>query len=345
MAGVAGRVAAFGEPLVMVDYNSWAGRLNPEKEAPYRAVAGVPLKFQGQVIGTLSVMDNRTDKVFRPEDVQLLELLAPQVTVWIRNARLYQELQDRIEAQRLAESHLVRSARLAAIGEMAAGVAHELNNPLTTVIGFAELVLGELPEGSPLRVDLELVLRESQRARQVVRGLLDFSRPVENLRMRVNINDLVNDVLNLVNHLLNTGDIEANIDLYDHLPWISVDPSQIKQVLLNLVHNAIQAMPDGGTLGVRTSQLDLDGREWLTIAVRDTGVGIPIEYMDRIFEPFFTTRPAGQGTGLGLSVSYGIVTEHEGFIDVQSQPGQGSSFTVYLPMEITRDKEVVATHA
>ncbi len=158
MAGVAGRVAAFGEPLVVHDYRSWNGRLHPEKVAPFRTASGVPLKFQGQVIGTLVLMDDRPDWVFKEEHIQLLQLLAPQVTVWIRNARLYQELQERIQAQKTAENHLIRSARLAAVGEMAAGVAHELNNPLTTVTGFVELVLDELPADSPNRQDLELVL-------------------------------------------------------------------------------------------------------------------------------------------------------------------------------------------
>ncbi|RPI30212.1 MAG: GAF domain-containing protein, partial [Chloroflexota bacterium] len=336
MAGVAGRVAAFGEPLVVDDYNTWKGRLYPEREAPFKTVAGVPLKFKGQVIGTLTVIDDRPGWSFRPEDVQLLELLAPLVTVWIRNARLYQELQERIEAQRLAESRLIRSARLAAVGEMAAGVAHELNNPLTTVTGFVELVLEELPPDSPHRNDLEMVLRESQRARGVVRRMLDFSRPVENRRVRTDANELVNDVLVLVRHLARTGGVDIITELIPGLPWISVDPSQIKQVLLNLVHNAIQAMPKGGVLKVFTSLSQSgggkEGQDWLTIAVSDTGEGISRQNIDRIFEPFFTTRPAGTGTGLGLSVSYGIVTDHGGYIEVESQPGEGSCFTVFLPL-------------
>ena len=336
-SGVAGRVAALGEPLVVPDYNSWAGRLFPDKEAPFKSVAGVPLKFQGQVIGTLTVIDNRPDWSFTPEHVQLLELLAPQVTVWIRNARLYQELQERIEAQHAAENRLIRSARLAAVGEMAAGVAHELNNPLTTVAGFVELVLEELPPDSPHRADLELVLRESQRARTVVRRLLDFSRPVENRRIRSDINELVKDVLSLVNHLLRTGGVETVSEYGVDLPWVPVDPGQIKQVLLNLVHNAIQAMPGGGSLriktGLVTNGVGVDKHVWVTVSVADTGEGINSLNMERIFEPFFTTRPAGKGTGLGLSVSYGIVTDHGGYIEVESQVGVGSCFTVFLPLE------------
>lgn len=333
MAGVAGRVAAFGEPLVVRDYNSWNGRLYPERQAPFHTVAGVPLKFKGEVIGTLMVIDDRTDWVFGPEHIKLLEMLAPQVTVWIRNARLYQELQERIEAQRMAENRLIRSARLAAVGEMAAGVAHELNNPLTTVTGFVELVLEELPPDSPHRPDLELVLRESQRARGVVRRLLDFSRPPENRKVRTDMNELINDTLSLVRHLLRVGGVDLRLNLAEGLPWASVDPAQMKQVLLNLVHNAIQAMPDGGKLKIRTGRARHEGRDWLTVCIRDSGEGISSDNLQRIFEPFFSTRPAGSGTGLGLSVSYGIITEHGGFIEVDSKVGQGSCFTIYLPLE------------
>jgi signal transduction histidine kinase len=331
MAGVAGRVAAFGEPLVVGDYRSWSGRLHPEKEAPFSSAAGVPLKFQGQVIGTLVLIDDRPDWVFKDEHIQLLQLLAPQVTVWIRNARLYQELQERIQAQKVAENRLIRSARLAAVGEMAAGVAHELNNPLTTVSGFVELVLDELPADSPHRPDLELVLKESQRARGVVRRLLDFSRPVENQRVSSDLNELIGDSLALIHHLAHTGGVEICLELGEKLPWVSVDPAQIKQVLLNLGHNAIQAMPQGGSMQVSSGQASRDDHEWVYVTVSDNGVGISPENLERIFEPFFTTRPSGSGTGLGLSVSYGIVTEHAGFIEVESQPGKGSRFTVYLP--------------
>jgi signal transduction histidine kinase/putative methionine-R-sulfoxide reductase with GAF domain len=346
MAGVAGRVAAFGEPLVISDYNNWVGRLQPDQPAPFRVVAGVPLKYGDQstdsvqVIGTLTVLDDRPGKVFLAEDVQLLELLAPQVAVSIRNARLYQELQERIKAQRLAETRLLRSARLAAVGEMAASVAHELNNPLTTVVGFVELTLEDIPADMSIRPDLELVMREAQRARDVVRRLLDFSRPVENVRVRTDINELVRETLTLIKHQIRTYGVMLQVDFASNLPWVLVDPNQIKQVLLNLVHNALQAMSpevsgsSGGDLLLATSRQQHEGREWVTLAVRDSGVGISPENQERIFEPFYTTRASGSGTGLGLSISYGIITDHGGFIEVESAPGEGSCFTAYLPVDV-----------
>jgi signal transduction histidine kinase len=139
--------------------------------------------------------------------------------------------------------------------------------------------------------------------------------------------------LALVHHLVRTHGVEIQIELWDGLPKITVDPNQIKQVLLNLVHNALQAMPAGGILSLRTAPVEREGMKWVTVSVRDTGEGITPENLKRIFEPFFTTRPTGGGTGLGLSISYGIITDHGGFIDVDTQVGQGSCFTIYLPLD------------
>jgi two-component system NtrC family sensor kinase len=329
-------MAVNGQSLAVDDYESWSGGLRLGNPPPFTAVAGVPLKYKDKVIGTLTISHDEPNRGFDPNDIRLLELLAPQVAVSVRNARLYQALQKHMEAERVAKDRLVRSARLAAVGELSAGVAHELNNPLTTVAGFVELVLEDLPEDSPHRVDLELVLKEARRAREVVRRLLDFSRPGEGFRVRADINDLIGDVLALINHLLHTRAIELKTELQEDLTWIQVDRDQIKQVLLNLVHNAIHAMPRGGILTLKTSSYTRNRDPGIRMQVTDTGIGISPEHIERLFEPFFTTRPPGQGTGLGLSVSYGIVTDHGGQIDVESSPGKGSTFTVWLPEQSQR---------
>jgi signal transduction histidine kinase len=329
--GVAGHMAVEGKPIMVSDYNAWSGRLKLGNPAPFTAVAGVPLKYKGKVIGTLTISSDFVGRGFDPEDVQLLELLAPQVAVSVRNARLYQELQALMKAERQAKDHLVRSGRLAAVGELAAGVAHELNNPLTTVAGFVELVLEDLPEDSQHRPDLELVLREAHRAREVVRRLLDFSRPGEGFRVRSDLNDLIQDVVVLIRHLTHTSGIEIEQTLQEDLPLVRVDPDEIKQVFLNLIHNAIHAMPRGGLLKIQTQPRVERSQSGVLVRVIDNGIGIPAEVKDRLFEPFFTTRPPGKGTGLGLSVSYGIVTDHGGTIEVDSRLNQGSVFSVWLP--------------
>lgn len=244
-----------------------------------------------------------------------------------------QELQARISAQREAEARLIQAAKLAAVGEMAAGVAHELNNPLTTVVGFTELALEDLPIDSAARADLDLVLKEARRARSVVRRLLDFSRQAETVRVKADLNEIVDDVLMLTKHLMHTSNVQAEIRLGENLSWVLVDRNQIKQVVINLVNNALYAMPDGGRLVVETAEQERYNRKWITLTVRDTGIGIPSENLERIFEPFFTTRGDRGGTGLGLSVTYGIVTDHSGMIEVESKLNSGSTFIVWLPLD------------
>jgi signal transduction histidine kinase len=238
-----------------------------------------------------------------------------------------------MEAQHDAENRLVQAAKLAAVGEMAAGVAHELNNPLTTVAGFAELVLDDLPPESPQRTDLELVLREATRARNVVRRLLDFARQSESVRVRADLNEVIEDVSALTRHLFETNRIDFSMQLQKNLPWVLMDRDQIKQVVLNLLHNALHAMPTGGTLSVTTDTRQKNEQDWVLMAVQDNGKGITPSDLARIFEPFFTTKANEGGTGLGLAVSYGIITDHQGFIDVDSTPNQGACFNVWLPLE------------
>ncbi|HUF39999.1 MAG TPA: ATP-binding protein [Anaerolineales bacterium] len=328
--GVAGRVAESGEPLVVDDYDAWPGKPPGETPDGITTVAGVPLRYKGVLIGTLSVFDNQPGRVFTGEDVHLLELLADRIAISIRNARLFQELGERIKAQRAAESRMVEAARLAAIGELAASIAHELNNPLTTINGFSELLLEEFPEGSRQRENMELVLAEARRARDVVRRLLDFSRREEHVKRPVDLTETVSEVLALTQPLAAIQRVEFQFESWDELPRVYGDRSQLRQVVQNLVTNAIQAMPDGGTLQITTGLENGAGRA--VISFRDTGIGVAAAYRGRIFEPFFTTKPVGSGTGLGLSISRNIVSEHGGEIRVESEEGAGACFTVVLPI-------------
>jgi signal transduction histidine kinase len=343
--GIVMRVAATGQSMLINDVSQDPFYL-PIPDWDAGSEMCVALKDGNQVLGVVDV-ESRRKNAFSQNDMLVLESLAGILASVISNVEQFQklqmtvnqlqatreELQERIAAQHMAESRLVQAAKLAAVGEMAAGIAHELNNPLTTVSGFTELTLEDLPNDSPLHADLELVLRESNRARDVVRRLLDFSRQSESIRARSNMNEIVTDVLALVNHLLHTSGIQIFTDLADGLPLVSVDRNQVKQVILNLIHNALHAMPDGGELHINTAQCSRDHHDWLTVAVTDSGTGISPENLERIFEPFFTTRAKDGGTGLGLSVSYGIVAEHGGFIEAESQVGRCSVFTVWLPIE------------
>ncbi len=327
--GIAGWVVATGETLAVEDYNALPKR-SSVYPAAFRAVVCVPLKFRDEVLGVLTVYDSREGRMFDQDEVALLELLAPQVAIAIRNALLYRELTARMEAQAKAEREMIRSARLAAVGELAAAVAHELNNPLTTVTGFVELALEDLPPDSQTAEDLTLVLEEAHRARNIVRRLLDFARRSEPVRIATDLNDLLHETLALVKHLMATSGVTLRLDLAETLPLVDVDRSEMKQVFLNLITNALQTMPHGGVLHIRTFVEDREGKSWAVVQVADTGEGMTPEQQMRVFDPFFSLKQSGPS--LGLSASYSIVQKHGGVLDVQSEKNKGSVFTVRLPI-------------
>jgi signal transduction histidine kinase len=344
MDGVPGQVLRLGRS-VLVNDTSQCPDYHPIPGGAAGSLMCVSLRDGDQTLGVVMV-ERREKNTFTQNDLLDLESLTGILASIVSSAEQYQRLQDsirqlratqdelksRIEAQRTAESRLIQAAKLAAVGEMAAGVAHELNNPLTMVTGFAELTLEGMPADANSRPDLEMVLREARRARDVVRRLLDFARQTESVRDRVNLNDVLGDVIDLTRHLMKTSGIIFTEDLAGDLPWVSIDRNQMKQVFLNLFHNALQAMPTGGELKLQTREAIHDGRAWVIASVRDSGEGISSENKNRLFEPFFTTKADQGGTGLGLSVTYGIVTDHGGKIEVESQPDKGSTFTVWLPI-------------
>jgi signal transduction histidine kinase len=341
--GITGHVFETGGSLVVNDV--WQdSRYRPIKGWQAGSEMCVAIRDGDKVLGLIDV-ESSSQNAFTHNDFIALESLAGILASVITSADQYQhlqvtinqlqamqvELQARMEAQQLAESRLVQAAKLAAVGEMAAGIAHELNNPLTSVTGFAELALEDTPPDSETRKELEIVMREALRARDVVRRLLDFARQGEKVRSRASLNDVVNDVVDLSRHLIQTSGVTLHLSLEENLPWAMVDVNQMKQVMLNLIHNALQAMPSGGEMSIVTESASRHGRDWIRISVSDTGVGIPQDEQARIFEPFYTTKGNQGGTGLGLSVTYGIVTDHGGQIEVESQPGVGSTFRVWLP--------------
>jgi signal transduction histidine kinase len=230
--------------------------------------------------------------------------------------------------ERRIEEQLRQSEKLAALGELVAGVAHELNNPLAGISAFAQLLLEE-PLTAEQHESVRLVKREADRAGSVIRDLLIFSRKPGPSRVPVDLNEIVELTLRLRNYSLRSADIDVQLDLARGLPRIRGDDQRLQQVLLNLVVNAEYAMQRAPVKQLRITTAAHEQGILLTVA--DTGTGMAEETRQRIFEPFFTTKPAGQGTGLGLSVSYGIVQAHGGTIAVESQLGAGSVFRVYFP--------------
>ena len=230
--------------------------------------------------------------------------------------------------RQVVRQQVTRAEKLASIGRLAAGVAHEINNPLTGVLTFAHLMREKSNMDAQDREDLDLIIHETTRAADIVRGLLDFARE-RPIRMEpLDLNDVVRRTVRLIANQKKFEHIVIDELLYDDLPLVRGDMNQLQQVLLNLSLNACTAMPKGGTLTIRT--IPADGE--VIVRVIDSGCGIKAEHLDRIFEPFFTTQDVGKGTGLGLSVTYGIVEQHGGQVDVQSKEGEGSTFAIHLPV-------------
>jgi len=228
---------------------------------------------------------------------------------------------------------LISKEKLASMGQLAAGVAHELNNPLGTIMLFADALLRELPPDSPHRSDMEMILKEANRAKKIVADLLNFARQQEVLAQDTDLHALLDQSIESVRHQPTFAEVEI-IRRYDPLAsTIQADPAQLHQVFVNLLNNAAEAITGPGTITVTTRAINNDCIE---ISIADTGCGIPEEHMDKIFTPFFTTKPPGMGTGLGLSIVYGIVKMHRGQITVQSKVGKGTTFTVMLPTRWVR---------
>ncbi len=263
---------------------------------------------------------------FLKEERSLIDAVAKEV------ATILKRRQDEEEKLRL-EGQLRHADRLITVGQLAAGVAHELNEPLASILGFAELA--QKCSGMPAQAeqDVEKILNASLYAREVVKKLLIFARQVPPQKTWVNVNQIVEEGLYFFEPRCAKDGIEVSRSLAPNLPKVYADPSQLNQVVVNLVVNSLQAMKKGDTLSIRTSS---DGGR-VSLIVEDTGAGMDEEVLKKIFTPFFTTKDVGQGTGLGLPVVHGIVSSHGGSIQVQSRPGRGTRFEIRLPVKGTRE--------
>lgn len=235
-----------------------------------------------------------------------------------------------IEQRRLMEEQIAQADKLASIGQLSAGVAHEINNPLGIILGYTQLLLRQEKDGSDRFEDLKIIEKHSKNCRSIVSDLLDFSRSSKPSPEMTDLHKVIDEVLAFIEQHSGFGGIKIDRHFDKQLPDILLDEKRIKQVFINLILNAKHAVGAAGSISVRT---DLDNaNNHVRIQVGDSGHGISQDNLARIFEPFFTTKPTGEGTGLGLSVSYGIIKNHGGDILVESTPGQGSTFTVLLPV-------------
>jgi signal transduction histidine kinase len=243
-------------------------------------------------------------------------------------AEVFNRMAENLQNIHEIEERLRHSERLASIGRFTAGIAHEINNPIANIIGMMKIIRRGISEDDPLREEIDILLKEANRCGAIVRDLLLYSRQSPPKKESVDINRLIDDVLRSVEHSLDGKDIDIRRELDTTLPQVQIDSIQIEQVVRNLVLNAIQSIDSSGTVTVKTVSGDPD----LVIEISDTGCGIRKEDVDRIFYPFFTTKKTGEGNGLGLTVSYGIIQGHGGDITVETEYGKGSIFRVTLPI-------------
>jgi signal transduction histidine kinase len=321
--------AVLGQEAVMVEKDGFGwdpDRLSGFGRQPF---ALAPMAAKGKVVGVFAVDQAFSRAPITNEDLRNLSMLANQAGLAIENSRLYAYIEGINQELSLARERLLEAEKLAALGEMAAGMAHEIRNPLVSIGGFTRRIMKLIEPDSPIRPYIQVIIDEVARLEKTLRDVLDFSRdPLEHYT-RQDLNAVVQESLYLLRREMSDGNIEVIKEFKEGLPDVFIDKRQIKHVFYNLFLNAFQAMDKGGKLRVKTYLTMLEDLPFVACDVTDTGPGIPPEALPNIFNPFFTTKDAG--SGLGLSIVHKILSRHHGEIDVYNRPEGGAIFTVKLP--------------
>ena len=287
----------------------------------------IPVRSHDEFGKLASVFNSMTDALRNSRE---------QLRDWAHT--LEQKVESRTQELRRAQAETMRGEKLASVGLLASGVAHELNNPLTGILTFSHLLRQKMPDKSPDAEDMDLVIRETKRCAAIIKRLLDFAREKQPEKKFTDLNQVIDDTVRIIEKPAHLRDIEIAVDLDRTLPPIWIDADQIKQVIMNMLVNAQHAVEEKGNITISTRRAQdprapaTEPRPMVAISIVDTGCGIPEANLRRIFDPFFTSKDVGKGTGLGLSVSHGIVEAHGGLIEVESKVGEGSTFRVFLPL-------------
>ncbi len=292
-------------------------------ESTVKIISEVIINYQlrGYLEVNYSQNNNPSYRIaFLKEEKKLLDTVAGQIALII-------ERRQAEEATAKLQEQLRHADRLATIGQLAAGIAHEINEPLSTILGFAQLIDDAESPLEQVKLDLKKIINASLHAREVVRKLMLFSRQMPPKKESINLNKIIKDGIYLLENRCTKNGIEIIRVLSNDLPTITADPGQIHQILINLLVNSMQAMPEGGKLSIYTGLED----DYVYFTIQDNGIGMSEDIKEKIFLPFYTTKDIDQGTGLGLSVVHGIINSHNGKIHVDSTEGKGTTFTIYLP--------------
>jgi len=319
-------------------------RKDPEVvRIPIRMVMAAPLVTTKGVHGVLYLDRTSSEPAFTPDDLHLLGVVANQCSVMLENVRLFAAERSALEELKRTQEQLIQAAKLSSLGELVAGVAHEINNPLSAVLGFAQLLLADPAVAGEMRGDVKKIVEQALRVKRIVEKLLIFARRGGRPFEPVSLKQVLESALEFKAYDFRAHKVVVERSIDPTIPPISADRHELEQVLINILHNADQAMAPlgGGTLRVATHARGGD----VEVEVADSGPGIPTDILPKIFDPFFTTKPPGEGTGLGLSVSHGIVERHGGRIHVANRPEGGATFTIALPARPIEDEADAAAAA
>jgi two-component system sensor histidine kinase HydH len=331
--GIAGSVVATGKPVVIQDVRNdkrFSDKIDRSTGFKTRSMICVPLILRDKPVGALQVMNKRNREPFRQADLELLNSMAQLIAVAMENAKLYQRLEEKFDmtSQELASTQkkLIRSERLAAMGHLVQGVAHEIRNPIMTIGGFAHRIKRELNHNFKLQKYIDIILDESGRLERLVREVRDFSEIQSASLLLDTIEPAIHEVLQIFEPLAGNRHVKLSVEIADDLPQINLDSSQLMIAMSNIMENALESMPKGGNL---TLQATRDDRH-LLVSFRDTGLGIDPEQLDAIYDPFVTSKT--RGAGLGLTMVYQIVMNHHGEITISSELDTGTDVTIQLPI-------------
>jgi signal transduction histidine kinase len=290
------------------------------KEEGIKMMVDLPLFVGQNVVGILRIFFDRQREISE-EELDFAVAISEQCALAIDKARL-------IEKQQIQYDNLaIQTDKLSSLGRMAAGIAHEINNPLAGILLYSSNLVKKVPETGPLKKGLEVIIHETVRCRGIIQDLLEFSKKREPVKVLADLNGVINKALSILDNEFRLNRISVEKRLSENLPNVLIDVNQIEQVFINFFMNAIEAIHGQGQITVR-SYADEDN-SGVVVEIEDSGMGIPQEHLNRIFEPFFSTKP--KGTGLGLAVNYGLIQKHGGQIKVSSQPGHGTAITIRLP--------------
>lgn len=285
----------------------------------------VPLVAKEEAVGVICADNFYSKSPITGENVKLLSTFANHAALAIESANAYKELKEKVKQLKDAQERLIRSERLAVMGNMAAYIAHEIRNPLVTIGGFARSILRTFNKDEKIEKDVGVIVEEVNRLEKILANIMDFSRPVESVKLVSQINEILENTCSLMEPYLNSGHIQLTKTFGSNIPKIVVDTAQLKQVFLNIIKNAVESMNRGGKLTIET----LKESDYVKINIMDTGEGMTAEILQNIFVPFFTTKV--DGTGVGLAVSQKIIDDHGGHIEVKSELQSGTTFSIYLP--------------